>query len=68
MGLGSFLMDYIAKRMAAFFGHICRGSSGDDFVTIVEGCIEGIWSGSAQRQKWTDDTKDWVVINEYGRL
>ena len=42
MGLGSFLMGYIAKRTAAFFGHICRGSSGDDFVTIVEGCIEGI--------------------------
>ena len=42
IGIDGYLMDSIAKRKAAFFECICRGSNGDDFVAIVEVCIEGI--------------------------
>ena len=34
------LMNSLSKRKAAFFGHICRGSSGNDVVTILEGSVE----------------------------
>lgn len=34
MGEGMYLMNSRAKRKAAFFGHICRGSRGDDFASI----------------------------------
>ena len=30
MGINMHLMNSIAKQKAAFFGHICRGSSGND--------------------------------------
>ena len=30
-----------AKRKDAFFGHICRGSSGNDVVTILKKSGEG---------------------------
>ena len=45
------LLSSIAKRKAAFFGHICRGSSGNDIVTILEWSVDGIRSRGAQRRK-----------------
>ena len=65
MGINMHLLNSIAKRKAAFFGHICRGSSGDDIETILEGRVEGIRSRGAQRRKWTDDIKDWFNIADY---
>ena len=56
----------IAKRKAAFFGYICRGSSGT--MTILEGRVGGIRSRGAQRRKWTDDIKDWFNLKDYGSL
>ena len=41
---------------------ICRGSSGDNFVNIIEGCIEDIRSQGAQKRKWKDEVKDWFGI------
>ena len=35
------LLSYIAKRKAAFFEHICRGSSGKDTLPILEGRVNG---------------------------
>ena len=49
MGMDGYLMGSIAKRKTAFLGHIWRGSSGEDFVTILEGCVKGIRSRGAQR-------------------
>ena len=68
MGINMHLMNSIAKQKAAFFGHICRGSSGNDVVTILEGSVEGIRSRGAQRRKWSDDVKDWLNITDYGSL
>ena len=62
------LMNSIAKRKAAFFGHICRGSSGNDVMTILEGNVEGIRSRGAQRGIWSYDVKDWFNITDYGIL
>ena len=44
IGINMHLMNSIAKRKAAFFGHICRSSSGNDVVIILEGSVEGIRS------------------------
>ena len=44
MGINMLVMNSIAKRKAAFFGHICRGSSVNDVVTNLEGSVEGIRS------------------------
>ena len=49
------LLNSTAKRKAAFFGHICRGSSGHDIEIILEGRVDDIRSRGAQRSKWTDD-------------
>ena len=67
MGIDSHLMGSIAKRKAAFFGHIYRGLNGENFVTILEGSVDGRRSRGAKRIKWTDDIKDWCNINEYYR-
>ena len=54
------LLSSIAKRKAdAYSGHIARGSSRKDMLTILEGRIDGIRSRGAQRRRWTDDVKDW---------
>ena len=55
-------------KMKKFFGHICRVSSGNDILTILEGRLDGIRSPGAQRRKWTDDAKDWFYITDYGSL
>ena len=44
MGLKMHLLSFIAKRKAAFFRHICRGSSGNDTVTVLEGSVDGMRS------------------------
>ena len=44
MGIDSYLMDSIPKSKAVFFEHICRGSNGEDFVTVLGGSVEGIRS------------------------
>jgi len=62
------LCSIIATRKAAFFGHVCRGSSGNDVVTILEGSIYGVRSRGAQRRKWTDNIKDWFDVTDYGSL
>ena len=42
----------IAKIKTAFFGHTCRGSSGNDIVTILEGNVDRIRSrGEENGQK-----------------
>ena len=61
-------MESIAKRKAAFFGNICRGSDGKDIVTILEGNIGSIHSRGAQRRKWSDDIKDWLNITDHSSL
>ena len=68
MGIKMRLRSSIAKRKAAFFGHIGRGSSGRDILTNLEGRVVGIRSQGAQRRKWTDDVKDWFNIKDYGSL
>ena len=50
MGIDSNQMDSNAKREAEFFGHIYKGSSGDDLITVVEGCVEGMRLRGAQRR------------------
>ena len=54
IGIKMRLLSSIAKRKAAFFGHICRWSSGKDILTILEGRV--------------DDVKDWFNIKDYGSL
>ena len=68
MGIKLCLLSSIAKRTAAFIGHICRGSSVKNMLTILEGRLDGIRSRGAQRRKWTDDVKDWFDITDYGSL
>ena len=68
IGIKTHLLSSIAKRKAAFFGHICRGSSGKDILTNLEGRVVGTRSQGAQRRKWTDDVKDWFNIKDYGSL
>ena len=62
------LLSSIAKRKTAFFGHICRGSSGMDMLKILEGRLDDIRSRGAQRRRWTDDVKDRFNITDYGSL
>ena len=68
IGIKMRLLSSIAKRKAAFYGHICRGSSGQDILTILKGRVDGIRSQGAQRRKWTDDVKDWFNVTDYGSL
>ena len=51
-----------------FVHHIFRGSSGEDFVAILEGNVEVVRLLSAHGRKWTDDTREWANINEYFKL
>ena len=62
------LITIIAKRKAALFGHVARGSSGAVFCNIVEGYIEGKRSSGRQRRTWMDDIKEWVNIQNYSIL
>ena len=68
MGINMHLLNSIAKRKAAFFGHICRGSSGNGIETILEGKVDDIRSRGAQGRIWTDDLKDWFSSTDYGSL
>ena len=68
MGINMHLLNSIAKRKAAFFGHICRASSGHDIATLLEGRVDGIRSRGAQRRRWIDDIKDCFSIVDYGTL
>ena len=68
MGINMHLLSFIAKRKTAFFRHICRGSSGNGTVTVLEGIVDGIRSRGAQRRKWTDGIKDWLSITDYGSM
>jgi len=51
MGIKMHLVSFNAKRKAAFFGNICKGSSGNDIVTIFEGNLGGKRSRGARRRK-----------------
>ena len=68
MNVTPLLLTIMAKRKAAFFGHVARGSSGAVFCNIVEGYIEGKISSGRQRRTWMDDIKEWVNIQNYGIL
>ena len=75
MNVTPMLITIIAKRNAALFGHVARGSSGAVFCNIVEGYIEGKRSSGRQRRTFygryrglTSRTKEWVNIQNYGIL
>ena len=68
MNVTPILITIIAKRKAAFIGHVARGSSGAVFCNIVEGYIEEERSSGRQRRTWMDDIKEWVYIQNYGIL
>ena len=42
IGMGMHLFSSIEKGKAAFFGHICRESGGNDIVAILEKSIDGM--------------------------
>ena len=68
MNVTPMLLTIIAKRKAALFGHVARGSSGAVFCNIVEGYIEGKRSSGRQRRTWMDGIKEWVNIKNCGIL
>ena len=68
MNVTPLLLTIIAKRKAALFGQVARGSSGAVFCNIVEGYIEGKRSSGRQRRTWMDDIKEWVNIQNYAIL
>ena len=64
MEINTDIFSSIAKRKASFFGYICRRSSGNDKVTILEGSIDSIRSRGAHSRKWRDNIKDWFSITD----
>ena len=50
MGIKMHVLSFVAKSKDAFFGHICRGSSGRDVITILEGSVDSIRFQGAQRR------------------
>ncbi|KAG1676111.1 hypothetical protein GQR58_014440 [Nymphon striatum] len=70
MGLQeTFLLQSILKRKASFFGHIARGSAGEELKMIIAEGWRKVGRGR-RRRRWMDDvelvmgTKDAVQITE----
>ena len=63
MGLvGPYLTKELFKRKMEFEGHVLRGSSGEIYNEIIEGCIHGKRDRGRQRRTWIDDLKVWTGI------